>query len=333
MMTKIKKIRPLSFQWEPQNPFLFSVHHEDFYPEGNEEMGPKESTADRVTGNDFTVKNGYRMYHGERIPGFPGHPHRGFETLTVVRKGFVDHSDSAGGAGRYGAGDLQWMTAGKGLLHSEMFPLINKEQPNTLEIFQIWLNLPKENKMKEADYKMFWKEDVPHFEKNGVQVEVLAGSLFDHSSPTPPENSWAHNKENYVGVYHFEMPKNSEIIVPKTAAGINRTIYFYKGNELLVADEKIEKYHAIDVEPAEDISLKTSNSEAKILILQGRPIDEPVVQHGPFVMNTESEIQNAFAEYRATQFGGWPFDTYEKVHPREKGRFALFSDGREIVKE
>jgi redox-sensitive bicupin YhaK (pirin superfamily) len=96
----------------------------------------------REMGSDFSARDGFSMYHGEPIPGFPGHPHRGFETVTLVRKGRIDHADSLGAAARFGGGDVQWLTAGKGIQHSEMFPLLNSDQPNPLELFQIWLNLP-----------------------------------------------------------------------------------------------------------------------------------------------------------------------------------------------
>jgi hypothetical protein len=124
----IKNIKPLGFQWETLDPFLFCVHHEDKFPKGNEKMGPDKSYLnERHIGDDFIIKDGFRMYHGKVVPGFPGHPHRGFETITVVRQGIVDHADSTGASGRYGNGDVQWMTAGKGVQHSEMFPLIKKE--------------------------------------------------------------------------------------------------------------------------------------------------------------------------------------------------------------
>jgi len=126
MTNPVIQITPLGFPWETSDPFLFCVHHEDFYPEGNEKMGPKGSLEGRNLGNDFTIKDGYRMYHGETVPGFPAHPHRGFETVTIAQKGLVDHSDSIGAAGRFGDGDVQWMTAGKGVQHSEMFPLLNQ---------------------------------------------------------------------------------------------------------------------------------------------------------------------------------------------------------------
>ena len=333
-MKTIKNIRPLGFQWQTQDPFLFCVHHEDYYPAGNERMEPNTSLEGRVLGNDFEIKDGWRMYHGEKVPGFPGHPHRGFETLTVVRKGMVDHADSAGGAGRYGDGDLQWMTAGKGLMHSEMFPLLKSDEKNTLELFQIWLNLPASNKMVPPAYKMFWSEGIPNFNhEDKAQVEVLVGSLFGKSAPEPPKDSWAFDKTNDVGVFVLHIQPNQSITLPASHEGVNRTIYFYEGAGLNVADKEIPTYHAVDVEASQEIELTTSEKAVKILVLQGRPINEPVVQHGPFVMNTRAEIQEAFAEYQQTKFGGWPWERYDKVHPREKGRFARYTDGTEESRE
>lgn len=108
----------------------------------------------RGNGADFSPTAPYRMYHGDKIPGFPQHPHCGFETLTATVSGIIDHSDSMGGAGRYGNGDLQWMTAGKGICHCEMFPLVNDKGPNTLKLFQIWLNLPASSKRVDPAYVM-----------------------------------------------------------------------------------------------------------------------------------------------------------------------------------
>lgn len=182
-MNPIKKIKPLGFQWETSDPFLFYVHHEDQFPKGNEQMGPdKIHFQGRHMGEDFIIKDGFRMYHGRTVPGFPGHPHRGFETVTIVRKGLVDHADSMGAAGRYGNGDVQWMTAGKGVQHSEMFPLLNVDKENALELFQIWLNLPKKNKMVEPHFAMLWRENIPiyqHIDKNGnkTTIEIIAGKI------------------------------------------------------------------------------------------------------------------------------------------------------------
>jgi len=112
----ILDVKPMGFMWDTRDPFLFCVHHHDAYPRANDELGPAASLKGRNLGQDFTLKDGWRMYHGETVPGFPAHPHRGFETVTVVLEGYVDHSDSHGAAGRYGNGDVQWMTAGSGLL-------------------------------------------------------------------------------------------------------------------------------------------------------------------------------------------------------------------------
>ena len=166
----IRSVQRMGFQWDTYDPFIFCVHHEDFFPKGNAQCGPDVSLKGRQLGDDFIIKDGFRMYHGKTVPGFPGHPHRGFETVTVVRKGLVDHADSLGAAGRYGNGDVQWMTAGKGVQHSEMFPLINADKENPMELFQIWLNLPKKSKMVEPHFKMLWSEDVPRFTEKDANI-------------------------------------------------------------------------------------------------------------------------------------------------------------------
>src|SRR5210317_1101760 len=154
MSDTVLNLFPLGFPWNTEDPFLFCVHRLDRYPRGNEQMGPDASLNGRPLGNDFELKDGWRMYHGTTIPGFPSHPHRGFETITIVTKGYCDHSDSLGASARFGQGDVQWMTAGRGVQHSEMFPLLNREAHNTLELFQIWLNLPKAKKMADPHFKM-----------------------------------------------------------------------------------------------------------------------------------------------------------------------------------
>lgn len=337
-MKTIKNIKPLGFQWETADPFLFCVHHEDDFPEGNEKMGPADKYhAGRHLGDDFIIKDGFRMYHGKTVPGFPGHPHRGFETVTVVRKGIVDHADSTGASGRYGNGDVQWMTAGKGVQHSEMFPLIKSDSKNPMELFQIWLNLPKASKMVEPHFKMLWRESIPNIELNntdgkGVKVEVIAGELDGKKAPTPPPNSWAADPTNEVGIWNIKLAPNASFELPKASAGINRTIYFYEGEKLAVAGELIPRYHAAELNAEIAVKLEAGNNEVSILVLQGRPIGEPVIQYGPFVMNTKEEIQQAFNDYHRTQFGGWPWPKFDQVHSRELPRFAKHSDGTEEVK-
>jgi redox-sensitive bicupin YhaK (pirin superfamily) len=334
---KILRIKALGFQWETADPFLFCVHHEDHYPKGNEYMGPTTSLDGRQIGQDFIIKDGFRMYHGTKVPGFPGHPHRGFETITVVREGLVDHADSTGAAGRYGNGDVQWMTAGKGVQHSEMFPLISAEKENPLELFQIWLNLPKKSKMVEPHFKMLWSEDVPRFtEKDAndraTEIEVLVGKLGTHAAQAAPPNSWAADPTNEVAIYNIQLAPNAEWELPAASEGVNRTIYYYIGNGLKLEDTEIPHYHAAEVDPTQAVKLINGNESSKVLVLQGKPISEPVVQHGPFVMNTRQEIQQAFEDYQQTQFGGWPWPKYDQVHDRKLGRFAKHSDGKEEIR-
>lgn len=337
-MSPIISIKPLGFQWETSDPFLFCVHHEDNFPKGNALMGPEKSFFNgRQLGDDFIIKDGFRMYHGKVVPGFPGHPHRGFETVTVVRKGMVDHADSMGAAGRYGDGDVQWMTAGKGVQHSEMFPLIKAETGNPMELFQIWLNLPKRNKMVEPHFKMLWREGIPNYlhtdaNKKNTRVEIIAGKIGQMKAQTPPPNSWAADEKNEVAIWNIKMDAGATWTLPKTSAGINRTLYFYEGNTLRISGTDIKKYSAVEVKPGAEIFLEAGAEEISVLVLQGRPIGEPVIQYGPFVMNTKEEINQAFEDYHRTQFGGWPWPRLDQVHARGKSRFAKHADGREEIK-
>jgi redox-sensitive bicupin YhaK (pirin superfamily) len=339
IMNPIKNIKPLGFQWETQDPFLFCVHHEDYFPKGNDEMGPDpEFLKGRHMGDDFIIKDGFRMYHGKKVPGFPGHPHRGFETVTVVRKGLVDHADSLGAAGRYGNGDVQWMTAGKGVQHSEMFPLLKKEEENTLELFQIWLNLPKANKMAEPHFKMLWRESIPNYEHTDennkkTKAEVIAGKLDDKTAQTPPPDSWAADEKNEVAIWNIKMEDGAKWKLPAASKGINRTIYFYEGDAITLNDQSVASYKMIEVHADQEIELTAGEEAASILILQGKPIGETVMQYGPFVMNTKEEIKQAFDDYHETQFGGWPWPRYDQIHDREKTRFAKHADGTEEIKE
>lgn len=337
-MDPVLNIKPLGFQWETADPFLFCVHHEDKFPQGNEVMGPSQDhLKGRHMGDDFIIKDGFRMYHGKTVPGFPGHPHRGFETITVVREGIVDHADSMGASGRYGDGDVQWMTAGKGVQHSEMFPLIHKEKENPMELFQIWLNLPKKNKMVEPHFKMLWRDSIPHYEhtdESGKKtiVEVIAGKLHDKKAPSPPPDSWAADESHEVAVWNIKMNSGATWVLPKASTGTNRTIYFYEGSNLNLAGKIIPKYHAVELHAEYDIALTAGNEDTSILVLQGKPISEPVIQYGPFVMNTKEEINQAFEDYHKTQFGGWPWPKYDQVHARDKSRFAKHADGKEEIK-
>jgi len=330
----ILRIQPLDFMWPVSDPFLFCAHHLDNYPAGNEEMGPAASLAGRNIGQDFTIKDGWRMYHGETIPGFPAHPHCGFETITIVRQGIVDHSDSWKQAGRYGKGDVQWMTAGSGLQHCEMFPLLNRDGENPAELFQVWLNLPKANKLVKPHFKMLWSEDIPIYkrtDKNGksIEINVIAGKIEDVTPPLPAPDSWAADPANDVAIWTIKMEAGANWTFPLAGDNAKRTLFFYLGSSLTIDGTEILSSQAIEVKANSPLTLSNSNSDSYLLMLQGNPINEPVAQYGPFVMNTQAEVQLAINEYRRTEFGGWPWSRHDMVHPRNQGRFARYADGTE----
>ena len=337
MSTSILSVQPLSFPWQTSDPFLFCAFHKDNYPKGNGQMGPSESLSGRNLGSDFAGKDGWSMYHGQTVPGFPAHPHRGFETVTIAEKGLVDHSDSLGAAGRFGNGDVQWMTAGKGVQHSEMFPLLKETEANPLVLFQIWLNLPKASKMVEPHFAMLWHEDIPvytHIDDKGVstKVNVINGEIEGIKSPSPAPDSWAAKPENEVAIWTVVMPPNANWQMPVASPGVNRSLYFYAGESMEIDGSTVSQGSVIKVDATKASAIQNKNAEAKLLILQGRPINEPVAQYGPFVMNTNNEIQQSMQEFQKTQFGGWPWPKHDHTHAKSRGRFALHADGREEIK-
>lgn len=323
----------LGFPWQTADPFLFCVYHQDFYPKSNGQFGPAASLAGRDIGQDFTIKDGWRMYHGQAVPGFPGHPHRGFETVTVVEKGLIDHADSQGAAGRYGQGDVQWMTAGKGLQHAEMFPLLNENEDNPAELFQIWLNLPRKNKMVEPHFRMFWSEDIPVVKSQDAQgkairVKVVAGRYGEQTPPAPPPDSWAADPSHDVAIWVIQLEAGAEWELPAGAPGLSRRLYFFEGESLQAAGETFKPGLGLELDSSLALPLVNGGQASRLLLLQGRRIAEPVVQYGPFVMNSKAEIMKAFEDYQRDQFGGWPWPSPEPVHG-QRGRFARYADGRE----
>jgi quercetin 2,3-dioxygenase len=317
---------PLAFQWPTLDPFLFCVHHDDAYPAGNDKLGPATSLEGRELGMDFQPKDGWRMYHGEVVPGFPQHPHRGFETVTIVRQGLIDHSDSLGATARFGGGDVQWLTAGKGISHCEMFPLVNSTSPNPAELFQIWLNLPSRDKMVDPHFTMLWEPNIPRIEAPGVLVRVVAGKLGEATPPSPPPASWASRAEADLAIWTLKLDAGAQWTLPAAKAGSNRILYVFHG-KAKIADQDVVSPTGVQVVPEAAITI-VAQEATEILVLQGKPIGEPVAQHGPFVMNTRAEIQQAFKDYERTKFGGWPWASDDPVHPREEGRFAKHADGK-----
>jgi redox-sensitive bicupin YhaK (pirin superfamily) len=329
MSDPVLGVRPLGFPWETVDPFLFCAYHDDAYPRGDARMAPAAPLAGRDIGQDFSRKDGWSMYHGDTVPGFPAHPHRGFETVTIVRRGLIDHSDSLGATARFGAGDVQWVTAGSGIVHSEMFPLLKQDQDNPLQLFQIWLNLPAASKMVPPHFTMLWSQDIPRITEGGAEVTVIAGALGDARPPAPPPDSWAAQPQADVAIWTVRLPPGGRWTLPRAeGAETRRTLYFFDGAAARVGGREVASPSAIVLRADADVALEAGERGAEFLLLQGRPIGEPVAQYGPFVMNTQAEIMQAMQDYRRTQFGGWPFADSAPVHGREPRRFARHPDGR-----
>jgi redox-sensitive bicupin YhaK (pirin superfamily) len=389
-VSPVLQIKPLGFPWDTLDPFLFCAYHDDAYPVANGQMGPTASLAGRQIGQDFSRQDGWSMYHGATVPGFPAHPHRGFETVTIVRKGLIDHSDSLGATARFGRGDVQWLTAGKGVVHAEMFPLLDTAAPNPLELFQIWLNLPAASKMVPPRFAMFWSQDVArvttadsqgretevaviagrlggaqagaaeasHAEASTVEAGVVeadsaeagvadagvieagaaeAGAAEASAAETgageplaPPPDSWAARQDADVAIWTIRMAPGAHWMLPAaTGQGTRRQLYFFKGESVAMAGQSIAVSNAIELQADAAVELINGAQEGEFLLLQGRPIGEPVVQYGPFVMNTQAEIAQTFSDYRQTQFGGWPWTDSAPTHGRDPARFVRHPGGVE----
>ncbi len=333
MSSAVLHTMPLGVPWPTIDPFLFCVHHHDAYPAGNGHFGPAASLQGRDLGQDFEGIDGWRMYHGMTVPGFPQHPHRGFETVTYVRRGLIDHSDSLGAAARFGRGDVQWLTAGAGIVHSEMFPLLDVDGPNPLELFQIWLNLPANDKMVEPYFSMLWDHMIPRrpvLDAHGrsSEITVVAGRFADAGASAPPPDSWAARADSDVAIWHLRLDSHAEMVLPPAQPGSNRVLYLFQGPGAKIDGTVVGAYQGAVVQADVELPVVAGDADVEALVLQGRPIGEPVAQYGPFVMNNRAQIQQAFEDYQRTAFGGWPWPDAGPLHGADAGRFARHADGR-----
>ena len=337
--TLVLGAQPIGPQMPGLDPFLFAAYHDDAYPAGNGRLGlSAPQRAGREPGMDFSRRDGFSLYHGDAVPGFPGHPHRGFETVTIVRRGLVDHADSLGASARYGEGDVQWLTTGRGVQHSEMFPLLHTERANPLELFQIWLNLPARAKLAPPGFSMFWAEDIPRAsvtdaDGRRAEVEVIAGDyLAPGARPVralaPPPDSWASQPEAEVAIWVLRLDPGARLMLPAASARARRALYFVQGDQLRVGAQGFAQRAMVEVRADRPTPLANPGSDvAELLVLQGRPLGEPVAARGPFVMNTPAELAQAVRDYQQTGFGGWPWPSPAPTLGHAP-RFARHPDGR-----
>ncbi|CAD8088866.1 unnamed protein product [Paramecium sonneborni] len=218
--------------------------------------------------------------------GFPDHPHRGFETVSYLLKGSFYHEDSKGFSGHLQPGDIQWMTAGKGVMHAEM----PGSWDELTSGFQLWINLQAKFKMVEPQYQEIKKELIPEAKQNGVLVRVIAGEALGVKGPI-----YTRTPAFFLDV---KLNENSEFL-QKIPLKWNSICYIYEGQGLF--DGQNANQHQVvhlDINDKQEVlKVKTGQQKCHFIIIAGEPIDEPFVQHGPFVMNTKEEIQQAFQDY------------------------------------
>jgi redox-sensitive bicupin YhaK (pirin superfamily) len=231
--------------------------------------------------------------------GVGEHPHRGFETVTIVYEGEVSHRDSTGAGGTIGPGDVQWMTAASGILHDEFHSEAFSERGGTLEMVQLWVNLPAREKMSAPSYQSLLGADFPVVElaQNAGEVRVIAGNYDGHQGPAAtrtPINVWDVSLTQGHEV-EFEMPEGHTLLLA-----------VLKGTVLVNGSEVAREAQLVVMERAGSRLSLEANSDAKLLFLGGEPIDEPVAGYGPFVMNNEAEIRAAIEDFNRGRFGRIP---------------------------
>jgi redox-sensitive bicupin YhaK (pirin superfamily) len=226
------------------------------------------------------------------IAGFPSHPHRGFETVTYMLEGHMLHEDHMGNRGDLKSGDVQWMTAGRGIIHSEM----PQQEQGAMRGFQLWLNLPAAEKMKPAAYRDIPASDIPvvNLAKGGT-VKVIANSVVVNNETTTGPINGLSTEPIYWDV---KLPAHSTFNQP-IPADHNGFIYVYDGEVAIGTDKrKLAAGNAGLLFKGDELEISAGDNPAKFLVLAGKPIKEPIAQYGPFVMNTQEEIEQAITDYR-----------------------------------
>lgn len=232
----------------------------------------------------------------QHLRGVGQHPHRGFETVTIVYQGEVDHRDSTGAGGHIGPGDVQWMTAAGGILHEEFHSQAFTERGGTLEMVQLWVNLPARDKLSAPGYQTLQDRDIPSVElpDGAGRVRVIAGDFGGHRGPArtfTPIDLWD-LRLRQGGIARLDMPAGHTLalVVLRGTVLVNGTEVAREGQLVHLAREGT----GLEIE---------ANNEATVLLLGGEPIDEPIVGHGPFVMNSQAEIVQAIQDFHSGRFG------------------------------
>lgn len=249
---------------------------------------------------DHAAPTKFRSHSGRR--GVGQHPHRGFETVTIVYQGEVEHRDSTGSGGVIGPGDVQWMTAASGILHEEFHSKDFSQKGGTIEMVQLWVNLPAKDKMAAPGYQTLLNQDIPvvPLADNAGQVRVIAGSYGGYAGPArtfSPINVW-------------DMKLNAgHTTTLQVEEGHTLAVVMLHGAILVNGEQIVRETQMVLLDRAGDSISLEANGDVSLLVLSGEPIDEPIVGYGPFVMNSEAEIQQAFRDFNSGQFGAMPLTT------------------------
>ncbi len=230
----------------------------------------------------------------EEILGVGMHPHRGFETVTIAFQGRLQHRDTAGNHGEIGPGDVQWMTAGSGVLHEELHAPAFRKSGGTLQMLQLWVNLPAELKMTQPRYQTLENADIPVLELGAAKVRIISGSLGETRGPAltfTPINLW--DVQLSAGEVNLSVP-----------ADYTTALFVMEGKVTVHGAREVEDSSLVVLDREGTDILVSASADARFIVLNGQPIDEPVVGYGPFVMNTQEQIAEALKDYSAGRFAG-----------------------------
>lgn len=227
------------------------------------------------------------------IGGFPSHPHRGFETVTYMLEGYMEHRDHMDNVGKLGPGDVQWMRAGSGVIHSEM----PQQEEGRMRGFQLWVNLAADEKMTPASYQDISATDIPSYDQEGLHIRAIAGNLSVNGSAVPGKVQGLTTEPGYLDL-HVNNTQEVKVQIPD---GHNTLLYVYEGSANIAGSDYVLSAGKLGRLSHEGELVLHAEAGTRLLVITGKPLQEPIVHYGPFVMNTTEEIEKAVRDYSAGQ--------------------------------
>lgn len=322
----ILKVQDAILHWDCEDPFIFATHHYDLYPKGNTQQAPPyEEIRRRSLGHDYDKLFGYRMYDGKVSPGFPLHPHWGYETFSVASKGYVDHFDNRGNQGRYGYGDMQWVSAGSLYCHDEIYPLAFMDRDNPVLLTQIHVNLPLEKKGTEPVVRTVWMEDIPAVKGEGWTASVYCGEFADVKGVPANPVSWAADPSHHVSIVKLDMEPGASVEVGPTEAA-HRNVYVTDG-KATVEGEEFPHDTRLKMDTSATFTITMGKEPCEVWILEGDPIGEKQAAFGPAVLGSLDEVRKANRYVNEHIMDGWCWDYVNEKQDLGTERFFQAADG------